>query len=89
MELITIEFALLVIKITISVIPLAIGMYLIFCNIEQKRQIKRAFCRALFDSDHVIPTQGFAQFLIIFGVLLIVFSCVFAWFFIVSTFSQT
>jgi divalent metal cation (Fe/Co/Zn/Cd) transporter len=84
MDLVNIGFIILVIKIAISVIPAVVGFYLIFCNRDQKREIKRIVCRTLFGSGSVFETDAFARFLVLLGLLLIVFSGLFAWFFLIS-----
>jgi hypothetical protein len=84
MELVNIGFAILIIKIALSVVPAILGFYLIFCNIDQKREIKRAICRALFGSGSVFTTEAFAKFLVVIGLLMVIFSGLFAWFFLIS-----
>lgn len=84
MDLVNIGFIILVIKIALSVVPVIVGFYLIFCSIDQKREIKRFICRSLFGSGSVFTTEAFARFLVVVGLLLIVFSGLFAWFFLIS-----
>jgi uncharacterized membrane protein YozB (DUF420 family) len=84
MELVNIGFVLLIIKIALSVVPVILGFYLIFCSIDQKRELKRAVCRALFGSGSVFTTEAFARFLVVIGLLMVLFGGIFAWFFLIS-----
>jgi hypothetical protein len=88
MELVNIGFAILIIQIALSVVPAILGFYLLFCSIDQKREIKRAVCRTLFGSGSVFTTEGFSRFLVVVGLLMIIFSGLFAWFFLISNLVQ-
>jgi hypothetical protein len=88
MELVNIGFAILIIKIALSVVPVILGFYLIFCSIDQKREIKRAVCRILFESGSVFTTEAFSKFLVVIGLLMVIFGGLFAWFLLLSGMMQ-
>jgi hypothetical protein len=84
MDLLNVGFAILVTEVALSVLPAIVGIYLIFCKVEQKRKIKQTVCRTIFGSSNVFRTSGFSRFLVFVGILMIAFSGLFGWFFIIS-----
>ncbi|WP_269526957.1 hypothetical protein [Coraliomargarita parva] len=80
MELLNIGFAILLVKIAISVLPGVIGIYLIAAPEEKKRELRNSVCNKLFEVSNAIPYPKFARFLAICGSGLILFSLVASWF---------
>lgn len=80
MELLDIGFAILLIKVTISVLPCVFGIFLLVCSVETKRGIRRTVCDRLFGVSNAIPYVKFVRFLYVVGSLLVVFGLVAGWF---------
>jgi hypothetical protein len=80
MELLSIEFAILLIKMAISVLPGVLGIFFIACSEETKRSMRSTLCNQLFGVSNAIPFPKFARFLHASGTLLILLSLVFSWF---------
>lgn len=84
MELLNIGFALLVVKIAVSVLPAALGIFLLTSSEEKKREMRNSLCNKLFGVSNAIPYPNFARFLIFMGFLLIAFSATASWFLVLS-----
>lgn len=80
MELLNIEFAILVIKIAICVLPGVFGTILLVSSGEAKRGIRNALCNRLFGVSNAIPFAKFSRFLAVVGLLMVLFSFVASWF---------
>lgn len=80
MDLLNIQFALLIIKIGICVLPGVAGAYLIAMPEETKRSLRNRVCNYLFDVSNAIPYPKFARTLNIIGGLFIGFSLLATWF---------
>ena len=80
MALLNLSFAILLIKITVCVLPGFLGLYLIFTNVDKKRDLRNSLCSRVFGVRNAIPYPSFARTLIVIGTLLLIFSAAAAWF---------
>ena len=80
MELLNVGFAILLIKVTISVLPCVLGSYLLLCSVETKRKIRRTVCSRLFGVSNAIPYVKFVRFLHAVGPMLVVLGLLAGWF---------
>ena len=80
MALLNLGFVILLIKITICVLPGALGIFLYVANEDTKRDLRNVICSKLFGVRNAIPYPSFARALLILGTLLLIFSLVSIWF---------
>ena len=80
MALLNLGFALLLIKITICVLPGFLGLYLLFANIDTKRDWRNVFCSKIFGVRNAIPYPSFARTLLVISTLLLIFCAASTWF---------
>jgi hypothetical protein len=80
MELLSIGFAILLIKMTICVVSGAFGVFCIVSSEETKRELRRTVCHALFGVGNAIPFRKFDRLLRISGSVLLLFSALACWF---------
>ena len=74
MQLLSVSFIVFLVKISVSVIPGIIGLYLLFTSKERKRDLRNKFCGRVFGVSNAIPSKKFARTLTIIGVLLLILS---------------
>ena len=86
MQLLNVGFAILLIKVAISVLPGVLGIYLIAASEEAKRSMRSAICNQLFGISNAIPFDKFSRFLYIIATLSLLFSGVAAWFLLLRKF---
>ena len=86
MELLSISFAILILKITFCVLPGVLGIFLIASSRDTKRRIRSRVCSQLFGVSDAIRTHKFARFLNAFGALSILFSIVASWVFVLRAY---
>jgi hypothetical protein len=79
MELLNIGFAILVIKIALSVLPGVAGIYLLAMGEDQKRVVRNSVCARFFGVSNAIPYPNFSRILIVLGIALIGVSGLFSW----------
>jgi fatty acid desaturase len=79
MELLNIGFAILIVKIALSVLPGVAGVYFIVMEEDKKRALRNSVCNRLFGVSNAIPYPKFSRILIISGVILIAVSLLFSW----------
>ena len=79
MELLNIEFALLLIKLCISVLPGLLGIFLAISPENKKRDFRNVFCSKVFGVSNAFPYRDFARALNIISSLMIGFSLVASW----------
>lgn len=79
MQLLNVGFAILILKISISVLPIVAGIFLIFSSEEKKRDMRNAFCNKMFGVSNAIAYAKFARFLNISAVLLMTFGLLAGW----------
>lgn len=79
MELINLEFAVLLIKLSISVLPLVASSYLLLASEETKRDLRSFICRALFNVSNGIPMNNFRRILNWVGGLGVAFGILAGW----------
>jgi len=80
MELINLQFVILLIKIAVCTISGFLGLALIFRGEESKRTWRDTTCRVMFGFAKAVPYQNFSRFLLIVGLLLLGFSGLTIWF---------
>ena len=86
MELLNISFAILLVKLSISVLPGVAGCYLLFASDEVKREMRSFVCRSLFNVNNAIPMRDFNRLLRWVGGLGVFFGLVAGWFLVVAPF---
>ena len=86
MELLNLQFAILLIKVSACAIPGVVGLAFLFRNEEGKRAWRDTVCRTLFGFANAMPYKKFAQFLLISGLLLVSMSVLATWFLLLSDF---
>lgn len=79
MELLNLSFVILVIKITISVLPGVLGIYLIVVPEETKRGLRNSLCNRLFGVSNAIPYEKFLRTCYISGAVLLLVSGGLGW----------
>lgn len=84
MELLSVGFAILLIKVIISFMPGVIGIYCIAAPEESKRKLRGLVCSKLFGVSNAIQYRKFARFMGTCGVFLLLFSAVATWFLLIS-----
>lgn len=86
MALLNLGFAILIIKITICVLPFAIGIFLLAASEEKKRDLRNILCSKLFGVRNAIPYPSFARSLLVIGSLLLLFALAATWFLLLSNY---
>lgn len=86
MQLLNLEFVILLVKIVICVLPGVLGVYFISSTEESKRGLRNTFCNQLFGVSNAIAYPKFARFLNISGTVLLVFSLAATWFVLLRDF---
>jgi len=84
MPLLNLNFAILVVKIAICVLPGVLGLYLLAMAEEKKRSLRNAICNKLFGVSNAIPYPNFAKILMVVAVACLFFSAVASWFVLIS-----
>ena len=84
MELLNISFGILLIKLTVSVLPLTLSIYILLSSEETKREIRSVVCRALFNINNAIPMRSFNRIIFWVGGLGVLFGLVSGWFLIIK-----
>lgn len=80
MELLNLQFAILLVKVAICSITGALGVAFIFTGEEKKRTWRDTTCRVLFGFNNAVSYQKFARFLLICGLLLLSLCGLASWF---------
>ena len=80
MDLLNLQFAILVVKIALCAITAFFGIAFILTGEDNKRTWRDIVCRALFGFSNAIPYKKFARFLLTCGLLLLAFSGLCSWF---------
>jgi hypothetical protein len=86
MQLLNIQFAILLIKIAFCVLPGVLGIFLIVSNEESKRSMRNSLCSKLFGVSNAIAYPKFAQTLVIIGTLALIVSGFAIWFILLRKF---
>jgi hypothetical protein len=86
MELLNIGFAILLVKIAISVLPGVLGIFLIASSEETKREMRMTLCNQLFGVSNAIPYPKFARFLYVSGTILLFISLGLSWLLLLRSF---
>ncbi|CAI8287452.1 MAG: Uncharacterised protein [Opitutia bacterium UBA7350] len=86
MELLNISFAILLVKLCISVLPIVGGCYLLFATDEAKREMRTFVCRSLFNINNAIPMRDFNHLLRWVGGLVVFFGLLAGWFLVLLPF---
>ena len=84
MELLSIGFIKLIIKVTICVSPAILGIYLLALSDERKREIRNSLCNRVFGVSNAIPMPSFERSLLVIAILAILFSAAASWFLLLS-----
>lgn len=84
MELLNPHFVLLIVRITVSVLPGVLGVYLLSLSDERKREMRNHLCNRLFGVSNAIAYPKFERFLMIAGIVCVVLSVIFAWFLLIA-----
>lgn len=80
MALLNLGFFILLIKITICVLPGALGIYLLVANEDSKRDLRNTLCSKIFGVRNAIPYPSFKSTLLVIGMLLLIFCIATTWF---------
>lgn len=83
MELLSVGFAILLIKVAISFMPGVLGIYCIASPEESKRKLRSFVCAKLFGISNAIEYKKFARFMATCGVFFLLFSAVATWFLLI------
>ncbi len=86
MELLTLSFIILILKITLSILPLIFGFFLITSSNQTKRKIRGKVCSRLFGINNAIPLHKFSRFLYVVGGLSILFGLMAGWYLVLRNF---
>ncbi|HAV12970.1 MAG TPA: hypothetical protein DCX06_05685 [Opitutae bacterium] len=86
MPLLNLEFIILIVKVMIAVLPGVLGIFLIASTEETKRSIRNTVCNKLFGVSNAIEYPKFQRFLLIVGVLAILYSIPACWFLLLRKF---
>ena len=88
MELINLSFAILIVKMSISVLPIVLGSYVLLASDEVKREMRGFICRSLFNVNNAIPMRDFSRILYWVGGLGVLFGLVAGWFLVLKPFFE-
>ena len=80
MDLLSIGFAILLVKIVVLVFPGLLGLFFLLSSTETKRKMRNNLCWKLFGESHVFSFKGFVRFLNVLSGILIVISVALLWF---------
>jgi len=86
MPLLNLSFIILIVQMVICVLPGVLGIFLIVSSEDTKRSMRNTVCNQLFGVSNAIECPKFQRFLIIVGVLGILFSIPATWFVLLSKF---
>lgn len=86
MELLNLSFAILIIKLTISVLPIVLGSYIMLAPEEIKRDMRGFICRSLFNVNNAIPMRDFNRILYGVGGLGVLLGLVAGWILVLKPF---
>ena len=86
MELLNLSFAILIIKLSISVLPIVLGSYLMLAPEEIKRDMRGFICRSLFNVNNAIPMRDFNRILYWVGGLGVLLGLVAGWILVLKPF---
>lgn len=86
MELLNLEFAILLIKVSISVLPIVVGCCMLLASDDVKRDMRSFICRALFNVNNAIPMGNFRRILNWLGSLGVAFGVIAGWFLVLRPF---
>lgn len=84
MELLNIGFIKLLIKLTIGVMPIVLGLTFLCLSEEAKRDMRNGLCRAAFGESGAIPYAKFVRIGSILACIVILFGLVLTWFLVLS-----
>mgnify|MGYP000046302746 CR=1 FL=1 len=88
MELLNLSFAILIIKLSICVLPIVLGSYILLASEEVKREIRGFICRSLFNVNNAIPMRDFRRILYWVGGLGVLFGLVAGWILVLKPFFE-
>lgn len=80
MQLLNVGFAILLIKMVICILPGVLGIVMIATSEEKRRELRNVFCSKVFGVTNAIPYPKFSRFMVVMGLLLILFSLASSWF---------
>jgi hypothetical protein len=86
MELLNLQFAILVIKLGLCAILGFFGLALLIRNEESKRAWRDSVCRFLFGFNNAVPYKKFARVLTVLGLLLLLTCGTATWFLLLRNF---
>ncbi|MGB0289968.1 MAG: hypothetical protein ACPGC0_02105 [Opitutales bacterium] len=86
MELLNLSFAILIIKLSISVLPIVLGSYIMLAPEEIKRDMRGFICRSLFNVNNAIPMRDFNRILYGVGGLGVLLGLVAGWILVLKPF---
>lgn len=86
MELLNLSFAILIIKLSISVLPIVLGSYIMLAPKEIKRDMRGFICRSLFNVNNAIPMRDFNRILYGVGGLGVLLGLVAGWILVLKPF---
>ncbi len=86
MQLLNLSFAILIIKMAICILPGVLGIFMLVCSEEKKREIRNTFCNKLFGVSNAIPYPKFERTMQVLGSLMLIFSLAASWFFLLRKF---
>ena len=86
MPLLNLNFAILIIKMAICIVPGVIGIFMIVSSEEKKREFRNSLCNRLFGVSNAIPYPKFARTMTVIGSMLVVFTLATSWFVLLKKF---
>lgn len=86
MELLDLGFAILLIKVSLSVLPIVVGCYMLFATDDVMRDMRSFICRALFNVNNAIPMSDFRRIINWVGSLGVAFGLIAGWFLVLKPF---
>lgn len=84
MDLLSLPFIILIVKIVISVLPGILAIALLASSEENLRSIRHAFCDRIFGIRNAIELHRFKRFAIIVSTVAILYSLTATWFLLLS-----
>lgn len=84
MELLTPAFVILLVKITVSLLPGVLGVYLLTMSEERKRALRNDCCNKLFGVSNAIPFPVFERTLLAIAILSLLCSAAASWILLIA-----
>jgi len=84
MDLLSLQFIILIVKMVVSVLPGILAVALLASSEENLRSIRNTICNKIFGISNVIELHRFKRFVVIVSTVAILYSLTAAWFLLLS-----